>query len=545
MKTFLLMVQLILLSSLGEILSAKGMQQVGHVSFSPRGLLTAAARAVRNRYLFLSVVCMTGAFFTFLSLLSYADLSYVVPLTAVSYITNTVGAKLLLKERISRGRWTGTLLVAAGVTIISLPASAETAAINLASALFRALVAALNPARDPLSPALPLMGWVAFALRLGLLVCAVASVVYYSISLVAAWSWSRDRRRQRNLGTSFTPPVSIMIPVRGADVEAYENFAAFCRQDYPDYQIVFGVRDADDPAVAVIRRLQADFPARRIDLVISPAEIGHNAKVSNLQNMSARAAHEHVVIVDSDIRVVGDYLRRVVAPLQDSSVGMVTCLYRGTRGRTVAARLENVGITASFGPEVVTARMLEGVKFALGSTIATRRSLLERVGGFHAVADYLADDFLLGNFVAAAGYKVALSDYVVEHVSAPETMQSMLKHQLRWNRAVRVSRPGGYAGLVLTYGTTTSWLLAAALGFSGFAWAMLAAAYGVRLLAAGLIGVVMLGDQGLARDFWMIPLRDWLGFGVWVAAFGGNRIQWRGTTFQILRGGKIKPVAEA
>lgn len=545
MKTFLLLALLVTLSSFGEILSAKGMRQVGHVSHQPREILRAVGRAVRNRWLMLSICCLAGSFFTFLSLLSYADLSYVVPLTAVSYITNTVGAKLLLKEKISRGRWAGTMLVASGVAIISLPAKFETGAVGLAMSLFNSLLAALSPSSGALSFSSPLSGWLVFALRLTLLVCVVASIVYYAIAVAGGLSWARDRRRQRALGTDFTPPISILIPVRGVDDEAYENFASFCRQDYPDYQIVFGVRDADDPAVAVIRKLLADFPARHIELVISPAEIGHNAKVSNLQNMLARVANDYLIIVDSDIRVGGDYLRRVVAPLRASGVGMVTCLYRGAGARTFAARLENVGIAATFGPEVVSARLLEGITFALGSTIVMRRELLERIGGFRAVADYLADDFLLGNRVAATGLEIVLSDYVVEHVSGPQTLRAMINHQLRWGRAVRVSRPKGYAGLILTYGTTTSLLLAATLGFSAFGWAMAGVAYAVRLLAAWVVGGVMMRDGALARNFWMIPLRDWLGCGVWAAGFSGNRIQWRGTTFRVLRGGKIEPIAEA
>jgi ceramide glucosyltransferase len=545
MKTFLLLALLVTFSSVGEILSAKGMRQVGDVSHRPREILRAVGRAVRNKYLFLSVCFLALSFFTFLSLLSYADLSYVVPLTAVSYITNTVGAKLLLKEKISRSRWAGTLLVAAGVAVISLPAAVETAAVSLTARLTQALLAALSPSGAALSAATPLSSRLAFGLRAALLALVLASVAYYALALIGAWGWARDRRRQRALGGDFTPPVSILIPVRGADAETYETFAGFCRQDYPDYEIVFGVRDADDPAVAVVRKLQADFPSRRVGLVVSPAEIGPNAKVSNLQNLSARAAHDLFVIADSDIRVGGDYLRRVVAPLRRPGVGMVTCLYRGTLARTFAARLENVGISASFGPEVVSARQLEGVKFALGSTIALRREALEQIGGFRAVADYLADDFRLGNRVAAAGHKIILSDCVVEHVAGPETARTLLGHLLRWNRAVRVSRPKSYAGLVVTYGTTTSLLLLAALNFSAFGWAVLALTYALRLAAAWAVGVRLLGDRTLRRDFWMVPLRDWIGFGVWAAGFVGDHVRWRGTTFRVRRGGKIEPVAGA
>ncbi|MDX2041464.1 MAG: glycosyltransferase [Acidobacteriota bacterium] len=187
-------------------------------------------------------------------------------------------------------------------------------------------------------------------------------------------------------------------------------------------------------------------------------EIGFNGKVSNLQNCFAKAKHDTLLIVDSDIRVEPDYLRRVVAPMQQEKVGMVTCLYRGANARTFAALLENIGISSTFGPEVCSSRLLEGIAFALGSTIVMRREILERIGGFPAVADYLADDFVLGNSTAKLGYEIVLSDCVVEHISAPDTLATMLKHQLRWGRSTRISRPLGYRGLILTYGTVTALL---------------------------------------------------------------------------------------
>ncbi|MFN7949287.1 MAG: bacteriohopanetetrol glucosamine biosynthesis glycosyltransferase HpnI [Blastocatellia bacterium] len=542
MKTFLLMSALIVFSSLGEILSAKGMKEVGDVSFRPRELFGAIRRMARNRWLLVCVGCLAISFFSFLSLLSYADLSFVIPLTAVTYLTNTIGAKLMLKEKISAARLSGTLTVTFGVMIVLLPREFEAAIIPAIQSLFHQLVSVLHP--EGSSPG-SLADWLLIALRAALLICVIAANVFYGISLVAGWLWARDRQKQRALGPDFTPPVTIMIPVRGADEHTYRNFASFCQQDYPAFQMVFGVRDESDPAVEVIRKLQADFPALQIELVISPAEIGYNAKVSNLQNMSARVAHDYLIIVDSDIRVGPDYLRRVMAPMQQPGVGMVTCLYRGAEARTPAALLENIGISSTFAPEVVTARALEGIKFALGSTILVRRALLEKIGGFHAVADYLADDFLLGNYVAAAGAEVVLSDYVVEHVSGQETFATMLRHQLRWGRSTRISRPKGYAGLILTYGTATSLLLAAALKFSVFAWAMLALTLFIRLLVAWWFGVVALGDRVLARNLLLVPLRDLIGFGVWAASFIGDEIQWRGTSFQVLPSGRIRPARES
>jgi ceramide glucosyltransferase len=541
MKTLLLLASLIAFSSLGEILSARAMKQVGEVSFHPRKLARSLWRTLSNRTLLLAVICLALSFFSFLGLLSYADLSYVLPLTAISYVTNTIGAKLWLREEVSRGRWLGTLLVTVGVAVISLPDSFAAAALRTVSRLLSETMSALSPSGDLVLSRWSAGAWALFGLRALLFGCVIAAIVYYCFSLFAGWLWARDRRRQRALGTDFTPPVTIMIPVRGADAHTYENFASFCRQAYPEFQIVFGVREENDPAVAVIRKLQRDFPALQIELVISSAEIGYNAKVSNLQNMTARVTHDFLLIVDSDIRVGPDYLCRVMAPLKQARVGMVTCLYRGAQAQTLAARLENIGISSTFAAEVVTARALEGISFAFGSTILVRRELLERIGGFRAVADFLADDFLLGNQVAAAGYKIVLSDYVVEHISGAETFTTMLRHLLRWNRAMRISRPGGYAGLILTYGTATSLLLLVALKFSLFAWLIWSVTLIFRLLVAWCFGVVALEDRALIHNLILLPLRDLISFGVWIVSFTGDRIQWRGATFQVLPSGRIRP----
>jgi len=541
MKTFLLLCSLVVGSSLGEILSAKGMRKVGAVSFRPKALIGAIGRMVRSPYLFCGVACLAVAFFSFISLLSYADLSFVVPLTAVSYITNTLGARFFLKERISKARWKGTLLVTLGVTIISLDKPVEaffrTRSIKWLSLLYSELAPdeLINQSGSPIA------FWALFALRAVLLACAIAAIAYYLIALASGLLWFADRRRQRALGLNYVPPATIFKPVRGADAEAYENFASFCRQDYPEYQIIFGVRNESDPGVPIIRRLIADFPERDIELVISSNEFGCNAKVSNLQNMYARAKRDVLLIADSDIRVEPDYLRRVVAPLRRPEVGMVTCLYRGTNAKTFAGLLENIGISSTFGPDVCSARALEGVKFAFGSTIAMRRELLERMGGFHALSDYLADDFLLGNYAAKEGQEVVLSDCVVEHVSASDTFASMLRRQLRWARTIRVSRPRGYRWMILTYGTATSLAATLACGFSSLALWLLAATMVARFLPVFVIGVYGLKDRALARYFWLAPVRDLIAVGVWAASLVGDKVEWRGAKFRVTPSGKLAP----
>lgn len=537
MKTFLLLCSLIAFSSLGEILSAKGMQQVGTISLRPRALVRAIGRMLRNPFLFVGVVFLAVSFFSFISLLSYADLSFVVPLTAVGYITNTLGGRFFLHERITRERWLGTLLVASGVALISLSSTLEQHAPQWAARLF----AWLRPEEIINQATAPQMFWLLFAVRLLLLCLVVAACVYYGVASCAGLAWFVERRRQRALSFQFTPPVTILKPVRGADAQAYENFASFCRQDYPDFQIIFGVQDTSDPVIPIIEKLPHAFPACDIALVVSPKEIGFNRKVSNLQNMLSTAHHAVLLIADSDIRVGPDYLRRVVAPLQQERVGMVTCLYRGTNATTLGGLLENIGISSTFGPEVCAARALQGIKFALGSTIVLKRELLEKIGGFPAIADYLADDYLLGYHTAAAGYEIVLSDYVVEHDTGPLTCGAMLQHQLRWARAVRSARPWGYLGLIVTYGTVTALLALLAWQFSSFAWWLLAVTLLLRLLPAFVVGIFGMRDFTLARWFWLLPVRDVITFGVWLVGFVGNRIVWRGESFRVLPDGKLAP----
>jgi len=547
MKTFLLLFSLVVGSSLGEILSAKGMRKVGDVSFRPKALARALGRMIRSPYLFGGLACLAVAFFSFISLLSYADLSFVAPLTAVSYITNTMGARFFLNERISRSRWMGTTLVALGVAVISLDKQIEvffkTRAIGLSGLIYSELAPdeMVNQAAEPVA------FWALFALRAALLACAAAAIVYYVIAFVAGLLWFADRRRQRALGLDYTPPATIFKPVRGADAEAYENFASFLRQDYPEYQIIFGLREESDPAAPIIRRLIADFPERDVELVISSGELGHNAKVSNLQNMYAKAKHDVLLIADSDIRVRPDYLRRVVAPLRPQvspqvrrpQVGMVTCLYRGTNAKTFAGLLENIGVSSTFAPDVCSARALQGVKFAFGSTIAMRRETLERMGGFPALADHLADDFLLGSHAAKEGLEVVLSDCVVEHVSAPDTFAAMWRHQLRWARTVRVSRPWGYRGMILTHGVVTALMATLAWDFSSFALWLLAVTILARFLPLFVVGLYGLKDRELARYFWLAPIRDLIAFGVWAAGLVGDEIEWRGVKFRVTPNGKL------
>jgi ceramide glucosyltransferase len=378
---------------------------------------------------------------------------------------------------------------------------------------------------------------VVLAIKLILTICILAANVYYLLSVIAA---ARFFSRSRVPGNrELLLPVSIMIPLHGADFEAYENYARFCSLDYPEFQIVFGVREAKDSSVPIVHKLISDFPDRDIALVISDQTLGQNLKVSNLQNMLAAVKHEQIVIVDSDIRVERDYLRKVLVSLSDSHVGLVTCLYRAARASDLGAKLEAVGITGEFAAGVLMAWMLEGVKFALGSTMATTRARLAAIGGFPALADYLADDFMLGNLIAKEGYEVQLSHCVVETAMPPIGLLGMMRHQMRWARSTRISRPMGYLGLILTYGTALALLLVAVDGASMFSLVVLAITLVIRLSMAWVIGVHWLGDRLLLKYFWLVPIRDLLSFLIWCLSWVGKRVEWRGRQYEVARDGKM------
>jgi ceramide glucosyltransferase len=367
--------------------------------------------------------------------------------------------------------------------------------------------------------------------------CTIAATAFYLLSMVAAYRFFTLKHSSTE--TINHPPVSVMIPLHGADFKAYQNYARFCEQDYPPLQLVFGVREADDSSIPIVEQLQRDYPERDIELVVCPDVMGTNLKVSNLDNMFKRVRYDHLVIVDSDIRVERDYLKRVITELHAPNVGLVTCLYRAADAADFAAKLEAVGITAEFAAGVLMARMLEGVKFALGSTMATTRARLEGIGGFRALKDYLADDFMLGNLIAEQGYEVRLSHVVVETLMPPVGFGAMVRHQMRWARSTRISRPAGYLGLLLTYGTALALVNLGVARASSLSLGLFALTLFVRLLMGWLVGVRYLKDRILKRYFYLVPLRDLLSFAIWAVSWFGRTVEWRGRRFEVRRDGRM------
>src|SRR6202521_4201073 len=376
----------------------------------------------------------------------------------------------------------------------------------------------------------------------GILGC-VSSSIYYLLCLWSALVFLREREAGGGACLTQTlPSVSVLKPLKGTDPDIYESFRSHCLQDYPEYEIIFGVSDPGDPAIESVKRLQREFPDRRIELVVSPKILGANVKVSNLAQMLAEARYDHLIVNDSDIRVEPDYLRSVTLPLADSRVGLVTCLYRGVAGATLGSRLESLGISTDFCAGVLAARQLEGgIRFGLGSTLVFRRAELEKIGGFASIVNHLADDYELGKRIADLGLAVRLSDVVVETYLPAYDVPDFFAHQLRWARGVRDARSGGYFGLAFTFGILWALLAVAASGGALWSWGTLASTVFLRFAVALAVGWKVLRDRQVLRYVWMIPLRDLVAVVVWIVSLGGHTVTWRGDQFK-LRDGKLTRV---
>lgn len=374
-------------------------------------------------------------------------------------------------------------------------------------------------------------------------VFAVCGIVY---NLLCIWSSRRFLQMQRvragkGAAIGSQPPVSILKPLRGTDPEMLESFRSHCRLQYPVYEILFAVHDPADAALGLVERLKSEFPQRDIRVFVFPTVLGANIKVSNLAQLLPRAKYEYLIVNDGDIRVDPHYLHLVMAPFADARVGMVTCLYRGIAEHTVWSKLEALGISTDFCAGVLMANVLEGqVRFALGSTLAFRRSDLMQLGGFEAFLDYLADDYELGVRISEAGKRVQIADSVVETFLPPYSWIDFLRHQLRWARGIRDSRPWGYLGLCLTYAVPWSILPVILAPGVGWFWLLLGIALLARFAAAFSIGDTILRDGQVRRFWWLIPLRDCVSCVIWALTYTGRTVHWRGDRF-VLQKGKLVP----
>jgi ceramide glucosyltransferase len=373
-------------------------------------------------------------------------------------------------------------------------------------------------------------------------VLAVAGMGYFLAAILAARIFIAQRRAAI---PAFAPGVSILKSLKGLDPGMMDAFRSHCRQNYTgEYELLFGASSLDDPAVAAVEQLKLEFPALAIQLVECPARLGTNGKVSTLTQLATHARYDFLLINDSDITVSPRYLERVMAHFADAQTGMVTALYRGRAHQTLASRLEALGIATDFQAGVLLSKMLEGgLHYGLGSTLAVRREALEKLGGLITLVDHLADDYELGARIDGAGYRVVLSAEVVETAIPAYGWRGFVDHQLRWARTVRDARPGGYAGLLFTHGMAWALLNVLASGLSPVSLWLLGLSFFLRLALAMTVGAEVLGDHQVLPGLWLLPLRDVVAMGVWIAGFAGNTIVWRGQRF-VLEGGKLMKLDE-
>jgi ceramide glucosyltransferase len=543
MRTAVILTIVVVTGTGGEICLTHAMKLLGEVhDFRPRAILSFVLRAMRVSWLWLAVLLMAASFFSFLAMLSWFPVSFVIPATSLAYVAGAFGAKIFLGEQLNSTRWAGIFLICLGVGMAwvdDLPAALHVPSV------------------------FTIIRWAILALALG-------PLFYYLIGIYSAWRFFRVAHRHSGnaagSGAASAPRISVLKPLRGLDPNAYENFASFCRQDYPEFEILFGVSDGADPCVPVVQQLIADFPERDIRLIVVTEHLGANGKVSNLCRMTREARHDLLAITDSDVRVEPGYLNSVAKMFRDPKVGGVTALYRGhddvpagskspTRQsqrdgdgarnphplQWVAA-MDCVGSSAAFCGAALVARELEGVKFMLGSTMATTKQRLAEIGGFEAMVDLHSDDYELGRRIADRGYRVELLPEPVWMAFPSQTLGEYLRHELRWAIGIRNIRPGGHFGMLFTHGLP--WAIAAACvaPSASIAAAYLGAYFVLRFAMAWAVGVWGLRDPILRRRIWLLPVRDLLSFFVWLASFGMNRIEWRGMAFTLDKG-RMVPVA--
>ena len=335
--------------------------------------------------------------------------------------------------------------------------------------------------------------------------------------------------------------ISILKPLSGAEPNLESNLRTFFEQDYPSFEILFAVRSATDPAVAIVEKLRAEFPTVPSRLIITGEPSYANAKVYSLDHMKSAARYELLVMSDSDIRVTPGMLARIAAEFADPKLGVATCPYRAVPGPGLWSKLEAIGMNTQFLGGVLTARMLEGMKFALGPTITARKSVLDEMGGFDRLKDYLAEDFVMGNFADALGHGVILSSYIIEHHIGSHGFLDNMKHRLRWARSTRRSRPKGYVGELFTMPLPPALLLAV---WQPALWPVAALAVALRALSAWACAGYVLHDSLTLRYWWLIPLQDIAAFVVWIAGFFGNTIVWRGRKYYLYPDGRFATIAK-
>jgi ceramide glucosyltransferase len=375
------------------------------------------------------------------------------------------------------------------------------------------------------------------------IILAVATIpfIYYLLVLYCTALYFMDARKHSGRNSDFTPPVSCLKPIKGLDEDAFENYASFCRQDYPEYEILFCV-DEDDPALPVLEKLIRDFPERRIRLLFGSGREAINDKVARLVRLTAEAQYDLFVITDGDIRVGPDYLRTVVAPFRDPKVGAATCLYVSTKETTLVQELQSVGMISDFFAGIMVGWKLDGIKFTFGQTIVTTRKSVAGYGGYQMIENRPADDVYAGRLVAEQGYEVKLLPYVVQSVADFQSLGELFHKRLRWMTVMRLMRPQGHLGLILTWGLPWALVAVATHPSAGVALAYLGGYIVCRIAIAWLVGVWGMKQKGLWKKMPLIPVWDAMAFCIWLISFGRRTIRWRGVDY-FIRNGMLVPAS--
>ncbi len=378
-------------------------------------------------------------------------------------------------------------------------------------------------------------------LEYAVLFAAALPFIYYFLVLYSATHYFLQARRPSAKYPDFTPPISNLKPVRGLDPEAYENFASLCRQDYPEYELIFCVTDQTDPSVPVIQKLMKDFPERQIRLLYSAGSTALNDKVAKLRLMVSEARYEHLVFNDSDVRVDPGYLRRLIAPLGDPKVGGVTCFYVPAGEGAFVNQLQDIGMMSDFYAGILVAWELDGVHFALGPTMASTKQRVEAFGGFQVLENGPADDLLFGRLIAEQGVEFKLLPNVVKTVPDFQGFRELVAKRLRWMTVMRSMRPWGHFGLLFTWGlpwTTLAVLVRPTLGVAVGYWGSYLIC---RAATMWLIGIYGLKQSGVWGKMPLIPLWDAVAFLVWLMSFTRSSIRWRGVDYQLRDGHFVSP----
>ena len=367
----------------------------------------------------------------------------------------------------------------------------------------------------------------------------LTSTAFLVLVIAGARRFGKMRRRLSS-APIYAPPVSVLKPVHGLEPNLEENLESFFRQDFPNFELIFCARQTNDPGLQIAQRLSKKYPGVKVRILTCGEPPWTNAKLYSLEKMWQEAAHDLLVISDSDVRVSPDYLQEIIKPFADPKVGMTTCMYRGLPAGGFWTELEAFGYSVEMTSGVVVANMLEGMKFALGPTMVVQRECVEALNGFGFMADYCADDYILGNRVAESGREVVLSHHVIDHMVFHHSLLASMRHQVRWMRSTRFSRPKGHLGTVLTYAMpfgVLGWLAGLASGHALLGWALLSATFLNRVIQSIVAGYLVAGDRKALTHAFLYPIRDLLGAFLWIGSYASAKIHWRGEIYKLSTGG--------